>query len=468
MHRNQNKVWWFFLAASGFTVIAISLFSGCAQIAAPTGGPKDTIAPILVKSNPADKTVNFSGNKITIQFDEYIELKDLSEQLILSPLPNQKPIINSNLKTISIRLKDSLLPNTTYSFQFGNAVRDINEGNALKDFNLSFSTGSTLDSFMIKGKVMLAESGKTDSTIKVLLYRNAPDSAIRTRKPDYITRLNGKGEFQFLYLPRDLFQVYALKDGDGNKWYNAASEMFAFANSPTESSLMPDPVKLLAYAEKTVEKTAPIQPPSKKGEEKRLRYSNNLMAGRQDQLQNLNLIFSAPLEKFNTDSILLCDTNYVAVKKYQLTLDSSRKNLQIESNWIPEQALRLLLFKGGLQDSTGLTPMKSDTLRFIVKADNEYGRLKLTFKNIDLSKHPLLQFMEGETIKWKFPVTSTEWSNPKMLPGEYECRILYDINNNGKWDPGDYTKKLQPEQAITLPQKIAIKADWDNERELEW
>jgi hypothetical protein len=85
---------------------------------------------------------------------------------------------------------------------------------------------------------------------------------------------------------------------------------------------------------------------------------------------------------------------------------------------------------------------------------------------MDLTKHPLLLFMDGDNIKWKYPLLSNEWTNKMILPGEYEVRLLYDENNNGQWDPGDYSTKLQPEKAIALPQKLSIKADWENEREI--
>jgi hypothetical protein len=74
--------------------------------------------------------------------------------------------------------------------------------------------------------------------------------------------------------------------------------------------------------------------------------------------------------------------------------------------------------------------------------------------------------MEGENIKWSFTVSGNEWTKPMMLPGEYEVRLLYDDNNNGKWDPGNFSEKMQPEKAVTLPQKIAVRANWDNEREV--
>ena len=91
----------------------------------------------------------------------------------------------------------------------------------------------------------------------------------------------------------------------------------------------------------------------------------------------------------------------------------------------------------------------------------------LRFSNLDLAKHPVLQLVKNEIIEESYPLTATEWSSKFVTPGEYEIRILYDDNNNGKWDPGNYSKKLQPEKAITLKDKLAIKANWDNERDIK-
>jgi hypothetical protein len=91
----------------------------------------------------------------------------------------------------------------------------------------------------------------------------------------------------------------------------------------------------------------------------------------------------------------------------------------------------------------------------------------LRFSNLDLAKHPVLQFVQGEEIKKSYPLTTMEWSNKFVSPGEYDIRILFDDNNNGKWDHGDYSKKLQPEKAITLTLKLAVRANWDNERDIK-
>jgi hypothetical protein len=91
----------------------------------------------------------------------------------------------------------------------------------------------------------------------------------------------------------------------------------------------------------------------------------------------------------------------------------------------------------------------------------------LRFTNLDLAKNPVLQLVQGDEVKKSYPLTASEWSNKYVEPGEYQIRILYDTNKNGKWDPGDYSKKLQPEKVISLEQKLGIRANWDNERDIK-
>src|SRR5690348_3643736 len=135
--------------------VALSLlfFSRCAQIVAPSGGPKDTIPPVLVRAIPADSSLHFNSKKIILDFDEFVQLQNLNDQLIISPNPKRQPIITAKLKTITIELKDTLQPNTTYTFNMGNAVQDIDEGNPINEFRYVFSTGSYLDSLELKGSL---------------------------------------------------------------------------------------------------------------------------------------------------------------------------------------------------------------------------------------------------------------------------------------------------------------------------
>ena len=143
--------------------------SGCGKIGMPTGGPKDSIAPRLVNASPKLKSTNVRGNKITLTFNEYVELREAQTNVLISPYPKKSPSVDYKLRTVTVKLKDTLLPNTTYSINFGNAIVDINEGNPYKNFTYVFSTGNTIDSLMLTGKVLIAETGKADSTLILAL-----------------------------------------------------------------------------------------------------------------------------------------------------------------------------------------------------------------------------------------------------------------------------------------------------------
>lgn len=443
------------------TVAIITGSSGCAQIGAPTGGPRDTLPPRLTNASPALKSTGFSGNRINLTFDEYIEVKDIQNNVLISPVPKANPVISYKLKTVSIRLKDTLLPNTTYSINFGNAITDINENNPFTDFTYVFSTGKTIDSLILTGKVSIAETGETDSTLIVLLYRNAVDSSVRTRRPDYVARLKGDGSFQFNNLPYDNFSIYALKDGDGGKTYNSKTEVFAFNDKTIPISLNTAPVLLYAYAE---EKEKPKATTSPKNTDKRLRYTTS--GGRQELLAPFRISFLRPLKKFDPSKIILTDTNYIAIPDATVTLDSTRTSIAVDTKWKDDQQYRLLFDKDAASDSIDNVIPKSDTIRIVAMNEENYGRLVLRFSNLDLSSNPVLQFVSGEEIKESHVLRSNEWSKKLFNPGDYTIRILYDDNKNGKWDPGNYSLKRQPEKVVTLPQKLNIKANWDNEREI--
>ncbi|MEP7163301.1 MAG: Ig-like domain-containing protein [Ferruginibacter sp.] len=447
----------------------ITLNFGCAQISAPTGGAKDTLPPRLLKAVPELNTVNFKGNKITLSFNEYIELQDLQGNLLISPLQKANPTTSATLKSITIKFKDSLIPNTTYSINFGNSIRDVHEGNVLKGFTYVFSTGNTIDSLTMEGNVIMAETGKADSTLMIMLYRNTADSAVLKTKPNYIARPDGNGHFKFNNLSNADFNIYALKDGDGGKTYNSKTEIFAFYDTTVNSLKNPDPIILYAYAEQKAGNTTinVLKTPA----EKKLRYTDNLSANlsgkTQDLLETFNLFFNNPLKVFDTLKMSLTDTNYKRVSNYSLTIDSTRKTVSLSTTWLPESAYYIILAKDAVQDSSGNNLSRSDTIRFTSKKIADYGTVLLRFSNIDLAMHPVIQFMDGDNVKFSFPLVALEWNNKLFPPGDYTIRILYDLNNNGVWDPGNYSKKLQPEKAIQLPQKLGIRADWDNERDIK-
>ena len=438
--------------------------TGCGQIGMPTGGPRDSIPPRLVSASPKLKSTNVTSNKITLTFNEYIDLKEVQTNVLISPLPKKQPSIDYKLKTVTVKLKDTLLPNTTYSINFGDAIVDNNEGNPLKNFLYVFSTGNRIDSFTLSGKVVIAETGNVDSTLIALLYRQTDDSAVQKRKPDYIARIGGNGVFNFINLSAGSFNLYALKDGDGSKTYNSKKEIFAFADAPVIVSEKTEPVALYASAlEKEKEKTTT----TKRVLNKKLLYTTSAASQGQDLLTPFELSFNNPIKKFDPSKLILKDTNYKPVQVPAWVIDSTRTKISLAVKWPEAAVYRLIMDTSAIIDSANNHLLKTDTIRITAKQQADYGNVVLRFSNLDLAKHPVLQLVQGDEVVKSYPLKTLEWSNKLINPGEYEIRILFDDNNNGKWDTGNYSKKLQPEKAITLKDKLAIKANWDNERDIK-
>lgn len=465
-----------------FTTLTVP--SGCANIIPPQGGPRDTIPPVLLKANPTDRSLNVNSNRLVFTFDEFIEIQNAQQEVIVSPLPAVAPTIESKLKEITVRLRDSLQLNTTYTIQFGNAIKDYNEGNVLKNFSTTFSTGSRLDSGELRGKLILAETGKIDSTLIVVLHRSADDSAIVKDRPAYITRLNGKGEFVFQQLPDRDFYVYALKDDGGMRRLMGNDARVAFLDSAAHPSANPASITLYAFDLKEKEITQPSVAPSLptpgiKGKpggaaaEKRLRYSNNLSEGKQDLLRAFELSVDQPLTRFDSSRIrLYTDTSFVPVNKYSLSIDSNRRKITLQVNWAEDKLYKLVVDKESLKDTLDRQLLKSDTISFTTRRKADYGKLSIRIRNTNSSSpseiNPVLQLVLNETIVASAPLGSDgSFRRDLFLPGTYEIRILYDRNKNGRWDRGQlFPTRLQPERVRLLDRKITVKANWENEYEL--
>lgn len=453
------------LKTAAVIYIILLLAGGCAQVGMPTGGPRDSLPPVLVSAVPKMFQTNFSADKITFTFDEYINVDDIQKNLLVSPYPKVSPQVNFKLKTVTVKLKDTLKENTTYAINFGNAIKDNNEGNPLRNFTYVFSTGNTIDSLKLSGQVILAETGKKDSTIVALLYRDTDDTTVQHRKPDYIARCDSAGRFTFTNLSQDTYKIYALKDNDGGKTYNSKIEMFAFYDSTITITDSVPPVTLYAYAEeKDKKKTAVV---TKALPEKKLKYTSSLESGTQGLLNDLVITFNRPIKTFDDQKIMLTDSLLKKIEAVSISLDSTNKIFTLKTKWTEDIDYRLLLDKTAVTDTLGSQLTKSDTLKFKTKKIADYGSILIRFANIDLTQHPVLQFVKSEEVYKAVPVTANTWSDKMFEPGEYELRILYDRNNNGKWDPGNYKQRVQPERAITLDKKLNIRANWDNERDVK-
>lgn len=215
-------------------LLLVFLVIGCAKKGTITGGLKDTIAPKMVNSLPKNFSTNFTGKEIKISFDEYIKLKEINKQLIISPPMKRQPEIlpyNAS-KVITIRIKDTLLPNTTYSFNFGKSIADNNEGNPYQQFKYVFSTGSYIDSLNLGAKVKDAIEKKVDNYVSIMLYDandKYNDSIIYKQVPRYITNtLDSLQLVKFENLKEGKYRLIALKDVNGNNKFDPKTEKIGF------------------------------------------------------------------------------------------------------------------------------------------------------------------------------------------------------------------------------------------------
>jgi len=207
----------------------------CANQVAPTGGDKDIIPPKPVKIIPENFSTNFHRKEIAIFFDEFIQLKDVTSQLIVCP-PLKYPVKTKvKGKQLQIEISDTLQPNTTYTFNFGGSIVDLREGNAIENFQYVFSTGDVIDSLIVEGKVENAFDKKTEKGILVMLYRGNVDSLSLTTLPDYFARTNDSGLFQVRNVSPLNFKIFSLKDANSNYLYDSKDETIAFSDSLVEA-----------------------------------------------------------------------------------------------------------------------------------------------------------------------------------------------------------------------------------------
>lgn len=199
--------------------VAIALLAACASIGRPEGGEHDEIPPVYVKSNPAPGTVNFSRNKITIEFDENVQVKDAMTKIVVSPPQKTPPQVMAVGKKINVELRDTLLPNTTYTIDFTDAVSDLNEGNELEGFSYFFSTGATTDTLAISGMVFAASNLEPAQGMTVGVYSNLSDTAITTLPMERITKTDQYGRFTVRNLAPGTYRIYAIDDKNRDyKW----------------------------------------------------------------------------------------------------------------------------------------------------------------------------------------------------------------------------------------------------------
>lgn len=228
-------------------ILTVAVFVGCAKQGMPSGGPKDTEPPKMMQTTPDNRSLQFFGNQFYIEFDEYVVLKDADNNVLVSPPMKNKPEIKTKGKGVQVKIVDTLAENTTYLFQFKDAIADFNEGNMLPSFEYVFSTGGYIDSMSVSGKVVDAltlEPREDEVSVWLMTASDGEtfkatfgDTAAPEPRQAYATRCNKDGSFSFNFIRPGKYYVFAVQDEDKNMKLGK-NEAVAFMDSCVSASMM--------------------------------------------------------------------------------------------------------------------------------------------------------------------------------------------------------------------------------------
>ena len=333
------------------SAILLLLLASCAQVVPLTGGDEDEKAPQPTELIPANKTLNFNYEKITITFNEYIQLKDVFNQLIITPQLKEQPEINTNGKTLTIKFNEKLKENTTYKLMFGNAICDITEGNILTDYEYSFSTGSFLDTLQLKGAIKDAYSGKPVKDSWVMMYFENNDSIVYKSKPDYLTKTNANGIYTLKGLKQGSYKIVALLDNNKNYLYDNG-ELFGFREA-TVSVPQDSVVEMNMFKEN----------PSKVYMSK----TEHLLP------EKVNIVFNTSIEKLS--SVSITNTKGIQVSGCSYKMNRTKDTLHFYFNTMINDSVYIKVgFNDNKVDSSLVTFLSTDQLK------NQFVRKRLPFE----------------------------------------------------------------------------------------
>lgn len=515
-------------------VVLGSIFINCANRGNPEGGPKDEIPPVIIKSEPENFSVNFKGKEIRVYFDEYIKIKDIQKQLIISPpmktQPDIKPLGGAS-KYISIKIFDTLQPNTTYAFNFGNSITDNNEGNPYPFYRYVFSTGNYIDSLTVKGNIIDAAKKQPETFVNVALYEvdsTFTDSIIYKEAPKYITNtLDSLTTFSIENIKAGKYLLVALKDNNGDNKFQQKTDQIGFYKSyidvPTDTtytlklfseaidfnatrpklfsgdkigfgyegsyenmkiSLLSEVPKDFEYRITKDEKADTLYywyKPRLEVDSLIFKVSNTnfekdytvrISEQKRDSLvltklpsgpigidEEFKITGTTPLVDFDASKVILIDKDSAKVV-FSHKFDSLTNTYALSFNKTEDNSYKMQILPEAFKDFFEDT---NDTLNFSVgtKKNSDFTDLRIVLQN---ATFPLIVQLIDSKEEPKYELYTTEETILdfyNVSPGKYGIRTIFDTNSNGKYDTGNYLKKIQPERVVNFEIDEQLRADWD-------
>ncbi len=487
-------------------LVLVFIISSCARRGRPEGGPKDEDKPIMVKTEPAFKSIHFNQDEIRIYFDEFIKLKDVTSQLIISPPLKYPPVISPQgtpSKKITIKIKDTLQENTTYTFNFGQSIIDNTEGNVLDNFKYIFSTGDYIDSLEVNGKIKDAFDLKMIESPTLMLYsvtENFNDSIIYNEKPMYVGSLIDSVNWNISNIKAGKYLLLALNDNSKNYKFNPKEDKIGFHSTyisvPTDST----------YDISLFNEILPFKLPTKPKEVDKghivFGYEGDVTDFKVKPLSktpaNFKSIITFDQQKdtlhywfknYDKDSILMITSKKIVLDTVKIKLRSD----EIDSLKIGASTKGTLHLRDTLKIASSAPVVKIDTSKIFfldkdsiqvpyqVVVSKNKNRLIFDFEKKEQDKYNLRLFpgaitgfygVENDTLSVNFKTKKeTDYSSLYLKINNVKSYpiIIHLISDKGKVIEKKYTDKAKEYQFENLlPSRYKVRIIYDTNKNKKW
>ncbi len=425
---------------------------------APNGGPKDILPPKPLQSYPDNYSCNFKGSKIEIDFDEFLYLKEINSQLIISPPIKELPEVKTRGKKLIIDLKEELKENTTYTLNFGDAITDLNEGNPLSSYEFVFSTGSIIDSLTISGNVVDASTDKPEKDVFVLLYDKSYDSIPYKEKPYYLSKTKEDGSFRLNNLRDIPYKIFAIKELNNNLLFDDITEKIAFADSLVIPHLKPviktdtnfiDSLKLTKIPKDSLINDSLLK----------LKQAYKLLSVKDLRMfQEIDSTQKILKSEFRHNNQVLIEFRYpVKYQKYRLIYPENYTKMFIEEWSQNKDSLSLWLLKPDL-DSVIICFDEINQGKDSVFVYKRKDISPLANNNIKTNISSVLNYFEKIHIFTSLPVVNTD-SIPLTLFTDKDTNLVFAYKSDTNHRRFSCKKQLKSDQAYKLVVKQAVIKD---------
>jgi hypothetical protein len=505
------------------TCVIAAFLAGCAQVRSISGGEKDTEAPQVVSVDPAFFTRSFSESGFTLEFDEFVQLSDVQQELLISPPLKRAPKVKVRQKNVEVSWTDSLAAQTTYIFQFGKAIRDVNESNILQDFTYVFSTGNAIDSLHCEGKAVDAFTDKPASSMKILLFDSLSHVFLADKRPAYLTRSDADGHFRFDYLRSGVFTLCVLSDENNNNRYDIGESIdwkemvnsampadsalhrlevstprdsvFRGFNYSSDSSGVVkcrydrwlERVSIRSQnADSVVQWTAndslyiaPWKACSNPVElyvtcgghapdtvESRYTASETpIIKLRQSASSKMRITdpvqvtSKRPIALVN-DDLMQCYIDSILIPARSQSITPVQREVLFDKR--PGSKYKVRLLPGWITDDCGNT---NDTLEFSFSTYDakELGSLRFKLPDSVVKKNYTFHLYDKskKLVYYAPEIASAEWVLDNLVSGEYSAVVCEDTNGNGYFDPLQITPRINTERNHYFSGNIQVRANWE-------